>query len=155
MNQAIILIINSKGFARSLLFLFFFICLPFYFLSAQSIVHGKIIDTAGKSVTSANVLLVNFKDSILVKGGLTDQHGAYSFENVKAGKYLITATRTGNKPAFSQPFDVPDKPGNIDMGSLQLEKWDIILATVTVSAKKPLYEQKIDRLVINVASSIT
>src|SRR5215471_15817971 len=155
MNQAIILITNAKGFVRGLLLLGIFILSGFSYLEGQSIVHGKIIDTAGRAVANANVLLVNSKDSVLVKRGLTDQQGLYNFENVKAGKYLITATRTGNKPAFGQPFDITDKPGNIDMGCLQLEKADVVLATVTVTAKKPLYEQKIDRLVINVAAAIT
>jgi len=155
MNHATVLISNSKGFAGSLLFLFFFICSPISHLSAQSNVHGKIVDTIGRPVANANVLLVNSKDSVLVKGGLTDQQGAYSFQNVKAGKYRITATRTGNKPAFGEPFDVTDKSENLDMATLQLEKADVILSTVTVTAKKPLYEQKIDRLVINVAAAIT
>ena len=48
-----------------------------------------------------------------------------------------------------------DRPGDIDMGTIQLEKADIVLSAVTVTAKKPLYEQKIDRLVINVAAAIT
>src|SRR6185295_18723928 len=37
----------------------------------------------------------------------------------------------------------------------QLIEKEEILGAVTVTARKPLFEQKIDRLVINVASSIT
>jgi outer membrane receptor protein involved in Fe transport len=155
MNQAIIPITSSKGFARSLLLTCLFLFCGWFFLQAQSIIRGKVVDSTGKPVTNANVLLVNAKDSVLVKGRLTDQQGSYIFENIKAGIYLITATKTGNKPAYSKPFDVTDNGRNIDMGAIELERTDIVLAAVTVTAKKPLYEQKIDRLVINVAAAIT
>ncbi|MFI5187939.1 MAG: outer membrane beta-barrel protein [Chitinophagales bacterium] len=122
---------------------------------AQSRVHGKIADTTGKPISNANVLLVNYKDSVLVKGTLTTEGGVYSFENINTGKYLVTATYTGVTPAYSQPFEIDDKPGSIDIGIIQLDRSDVVLSTVTVTAKKPLYEQKIDRLVINVAAAIT
>ena len=155
MNQAIILITTSKGFARSLLLTCLFLFCGWVSLHAQSVIRGKVVDSTGKPVTNANVLLVNAKDSVLVKGRLTDQQGSYIFENIKAGIYLITATKTGNKPAYGKPFDVTDNGRNIDMGAIELERTDIVLAAVMVTAKKPLYEQKIDRLVINVAAAIT
>jgi outer membrane receptor protein involved in Fe transport len=122
---------------------------------SQSRVYGKIADTTGKPIINANVLLVNSKDSVLVRGTLTTQGGTYSFENINAGKYLVTATHSGINPVYSHAFEIGDGPGNIDMGTIQLEKTDIVLSTITVTVKKPLYEQKIDRLVINVAAAIT
>jgi len=122
---------------------------------SQVRVYGRIVDTTNKPVASANVLLLNAQDSVLVRGMLTNEGGGYNFENINAGKYLITATRTGNKPAYSHSFEINDKAGNINMGAIQLEQSDIVLTSVTVVAKKPLYEQKIDRLVINVAAAIT
>jgi len=122
---------------------------------SQSRVYGKIVDTTGKPISNANVLLVNSKDSVLVRGMLTNEGGTYSFENIKAGKYLVTATHSGNNPVYSQAFEIGVGTGNIDIGTTQLERADLVLSTVTVTVKKPLYEQKIDRLVINVAAAIT
>src|ERR1043166_1063453 len=137
-------------------FLFFLLCISTSVsVYTQSRVHGKIVDTSARPIVNANVLLVNYKDSVLVKGTLTTEGGNYGFENIKAGKYLITATYTGVKPVYSEPFEINDKPDNIAIDTIQLDRSDIVLSAVTVIAKKPLYEQKIDRLVINVAAAIT
>lgn len=155
MLQAAILIPDSKVFARNLSLLFIFFTAMLSSVHGQSRIHGKIVDSTGKSIANANVLLLNSNDSVLVKGMLTNETGAYSFENINAGRYLVTATHTGVRPVYSQPFEIGDKLENMNIGTMQLEETSIVLADVTVSAKKPLYEQKIDRLVINVAASIT
>lgn len=146
---------NSKDFIRNLFFIFIFFNTPFLAAYTQSSIHGKIVDTTGKPISNANVLLLNSKDSVLVKGVLTIEGGTYNFENINAGNYLITTTHTGIKPVLTQSFTISGKQENIDMGIIRLEETSFILANVTVTAKKPLYEQKIDRLVINVAGSIT
>ena len=73
---------------------------------------------------------------------------------VHAGGYLISATHTGVSPIYSGHFEVTGKQEKIDMGTMRLNEHSITLAAVTVTAKKPLYEQKIDRLQINVAASV-
>ena len=124
-------------------------------IRAQSKIHGKIVDSTGRPILNANALLLNSRDSVLVRGMLTNEEGNYSFENIVAGNYLISATHTGTNPAYSKPFETNGKEGNLDMGVTKLNETSITLAGVTVTTKKPLYEQKIDRLQINVAASIT
>ena len=124
-------------------------------IRAQSKIHGKIVDSTGRPILNANALLLNSRDSLLVRGMLTNNEGNYSFENVVAGNYLVSATHTGTNPVYSKPFEINGKEGNLDMGVTKLNETSITLAGVTVTTKKPLYEQKIDRLQINVAASIT
>ena len=124
-------------------------------VQAQSIIHGKVVDSNDKPISSANVLLLNSKDSALVKGMLTDDMGLYSFENIADGQYLISSTHTGVKPVYTSLITITGGQEKIDMGTVKLEESSVQLAAVTVVAKKPLYEQKIDRLVINIAASIT
>ena len=155
MSQVIITNQNLKRFIAKFFLLCFFSNALFISAFTQSRIYGTIIDSAGRPVINANVLLLNSKDSVLVKGILTSEGGLFSFENIKLGEYLITATHTGIRPIYTQPFQVSDKQENIDMGTIRLEESSIVIANVTVTTKKPLYEQKIDRLVINVAASIT
>ena len=122
---------------------------------AQSKISGKVVDTSGKAIAHANVLLLNSKDSSLVKGMLTNELGNYAFENISAGQYIISSTYTGVKPVFTNIFQISSRQENVDMGTITLEESSIQLVGVTIVTKKPLYEQKIDRLVINVASAIT
>src|SRR6266487_1211078 len=154
MKRTTILFLNSKGFIKNFFLVFIFYNTASFSALAQSRIHGVVVDATGKPVVNANVLLLSSKDSMLVKGTLTNDAGLYNFEYINTGNYLISSTHTGVKPVFSHLFDVTNKLVNIDMGTLQLEENSVVLADVTVIAKKPLYEQKIDRLVINVAASI-
>src|SRR6185369_17502857 len=98
------LTLYSKGFVRKFLLLIIFTGPIFSCIKAQSKIHGKIVDSTGKPIINANVLLLNSKDSVLVKGMLTNDMGVYGFENIIAGNYLISATHTGIDPFYSKPF---------------------------------------------------
>src|SRR5258708_12162874 len=76
---------NIKIFFFFIIFLF---CIHVA-VHAQSKIHGEVVDSVGKPISQANILLLAIKDSSLVKGILTKEDGSYFFENVSAGKYLI------------------------------------------------------------------
>jgi hypothetical protein len=122
--------------------------------SAQSNITGTIVSKKDTPITHANVLLLKSKDSSLVKGILSAEDGTFVFENVPAGIYLITSTFTGFKQIYSAAFSIIDNRTK-DLGKLMLSESFAEMNTVTVVGKKPLYEQKHDRLVINVQNSIT
>ena len=121
---------------------------------SQSVIRGMIKDTGGKPIKFANVLLLNSFDSSLVKGMISDSSGKYSFENINKGEYFITASFTGMEQVFTKVRIISDKY-QIDQGILYLRNTDIQLKEITVAVKKPMFEQKIDRMVINVKNSIT
>ncbi len=74
--------------------------------TAQSSVRGIIVDGDGKPLEGASVLLLNFKDSSLVKGSVTTKQGSYVFERIPANNYLIASSFTGFKDAYSPVFRV-------------------------------------------------
>jgi len=133
-----------------------FLLLAFNRASAQTgTVQGTIKDAGGKPVQYANVLLLKSFDSSLVKGMISDSLGKYSFENIEKGKYYITASFTGMKQAFTEIFEISSDKNEIDQGILYFMNNDLQLKEVTVAVKKPMFEQKIDRMIINVKNSIT
>jgi outer membrane receptor protein involved in Fe transport len=135
---------------------FIFWLLVFKHASAQTgILKGIINDAGGQPVQYANVLLLKSFDSSLVKGTVSDALGKYSFENIKEGKYYISASFTGMEQVFTKVFEIISDKNEIDQGVLYLRNADVQLKNVTVAAKKPMFEQKIDRMVINVKNSIT
>jgi hypothetical protein len=137
-----------------------FIVLPFLSLFttkiciAQSSIHGMVTDNAGQPMAGASVSLHKAADSSLVKGSLTAKNGTYIFENIPPGNYHIISSFTGFKEAYSKIFQVKYND-NISMPLLQVSEKILDLATVSVAAKKPMFEQRIDRMVVNVANSIT
>ena len=111
-----------------------------------------MLDEKSQPFPFVNILLLQAKDSVLVKGLAADEQGKFAFDQVAAGKYLTLISMVGYQKAYSEPFNVKDAPVNLPTVSL---KSDIkSLGEVTVVAKKPFIEQEIDRTVVNVENSI-
>jgi len=120
--------------------------------NAQKTIIGKVQNTTGEPVAFANVLLLSASDSALVKGTLTDDHGAFIFGNITKGKYSISASLLGYKPNSSDPFEF-DGSSQMVLPPINLTE-GVELDEATLTSTKNLYVQKIDRMVINLASSI-
>jgi len=130
----------------------------FLFLTTVAQNGGKISGTVlqnEKPADGATVYLLRAKDSSTAKLAATDKGGAFTFADAKPGKYLVSVTAIGYKKAFSQLFEVtPEGPG-VQLPGITLSPLNKNLADVTVTAKKPLVEQRIDRTIVNVDASIT
>ncbi len=116
-------------------------------------VTGQITQAGNKPVEFATVTLLKAKDSTLVKGAIADINGKYEFEQVKQGKYLVAAVSVGMTKAYSQAFEVAG--GSIRVPAVSLAAASKTLKGVDVTARKPFVEQKADKMVVNVESSIT
>lgn len=118
--------------------------------NAQGTLSGVIRD-ANEGVSFANILMLNPSDSSLVKGAVSDAEGSFKL-NVSKGNYLFQISSIGYQDHFS-PIEVNE--GDMDLGIITLLEDAEQLEEVVVVAEKPIFEQKIDRTVINVQSSIT
>lgn len=54
--------------------------------------------TDRKPIEFANVTLHRVADSVLVKGGLTDERGRFLLENLPEGRFFLRATQVGYAP---------------------------------------------------------
>jgi len=117
----------------------------------QAYIKGRITNRQ-QNLPAATVLLLG-SDSALVKGVVTDTLGEFIFGNVVPGHYLISSSMVGYSRFLSQRISVVEK--NIILPDIILEEAVTELSEVVVKAEKPLFEQKIDRLVVNVQRSIT
>ena len=122
---------------------------------AQSRVQGIIVDKSLKTVANANVLLLNFSDSTLVKGMISSADGSFVFDKVSKGQYIVSTTFTGFEKTYSPAITIEESSSNVDIGTISLGQSIAELNAVTVTGRKPLYQQLIDRTVINVENSIT
>lgn len=119
-------------------------------------VTGSIKDGGNqKIIDAASVSLLRAKDSSLVKVAITDKEGNFSFENVKDGNYLVLATSVGHAKSYSNSFSIAADKLSATVGVLQLVPVEKALKEVSVTAKKPLIERKLDRTIVNVEASIT
>ena len=124
-------------------------------IQAQHSVSGAILDGASQPLPYANVLLLNSEDSTLVKGEISDEQGNYEIIFEQTGTFFIEATMVGLETTHSAVFTIPNDGATINLAPIQLMEEATALSTVEIKAKKPLFEQKIDRMVVNVQGSIT
>ena len=118
-------------------------------------ISGVITDENAQPVESATASLQRAKDSSLVKVAITDKYGLFEFENLSEGEYFVTVTAVGFVKAGSKRFMVSSS-SVYKVPSFQLKKSEAkALGTVTVTGKRPLIENKIDRMVINVEAAPT
>ncbi|MBI1224287.1 MAG: outer membrane beta-barrel protein [Bacteroidetes bacterium] len=123
-------------------------------LAAQTKISGTILSVQGQSLPFVNVLLLNAQDSSLVRGEITDNDGSFSFENIAAKDYRLLLSMVGYSNKYSPKIQL--KAGQqLTLEPYVLQENVAQLNAVEIVAKKPLFEQKIDRLTVNVATSIT
>ncbi len=125
---------------------------------AQTAQNGKVsgtITASQKAVESASVGLLRAKDSAVVKLAVSDKLGQFEVDNVKTGKYLVAIQAVGHAKYYSEVFDISNTQSSYKIRDIQLLAASKVLSGVTVTASKPLIEQKIDRTVINVEASVT
>ena len=123
-------------------------------LFSQNQIIGKVINDKAEAVAFANILLFKAVDSSFVKGQIAQEDGTYTFENVAVGTYWLEINRVGLDKKRTAPFSLSTTIGHKDIPIVTLNEATELNA-VQVVAKKPLFEQKLDRLVLNVENSIT
>lgn len=135
---------------NKLLLLFVFIFSSTIYAQSGYTVSGQLNETSGESMPFAYVLLLKPNDSTLVKGTVTNDDGSYILENIKSGNYIVMGSMVGYQSVYSQTFELNS---DFEVKTLTLASGES-LEEVVVEATKPLYQQKVDRLVINVENSI-
>jgi iron complex outermembrane recepter protein len=117
-------------------------------------ISGNIVQNS-KPAEGATVSLLRAKDSVTIKLSVVNKEGAYVFENIADGKYMVSATAVGHQRSVSKVFELSSSNPTVQLAEIHLVQDAKSLAGVTVTAKRPLIENKIDRTVVNVDASIT
>lgn len=116
-----------------------------------STIKGRVLaDDKNVSVPSAVILLA--ADSSILTSTTCDKEGLFRFA-VKAGSYLILASRIGYAQSLSPRFDISDNE-DYSVGDMQLIKAVPELKEIVINAKRSYVEAKPGRVVLNVQGSI-
>ncbi|MBX2921367.1 MAG: TonB-dependent receptor [Chitinophagaceae bacterium] len=118
-----------------------------------SIITG-IVTHEGKGLEAITVSLLRGKDSAVVKVELSNREGRFEFIHIKAGQYLLLFSGAGYREKHITAFDLGEGEAK-PIGPIALTVESKELKTITVTAKRPAIEQKIDKLVVNVDASPT
>jgi hypothetical protein len=121
----------------------------------SQLLQGKVTGPTGEPLSNVNMLLLNSRDSSLVKGAVSDKAGTYQLQNVRSGSYLLSASMAGYQTVYSPaPVLVGENERAVTVPFLRLSENVRQLGEVSVVATRPFIVQEIDRTVVNVANSI-
>jgi iron complex outermembrane recepter protein len=118
-------------------------------------VTGKVIDGNTKTVEAASITLHKATDSSVAKMSVANKEGKYQFENVTEGNYFVSISAVGHSKGFSEKFTVDAAHAAIEVKTIELVPVSKNLGAVTVTSRKPLIEQRIDRTIVNVEAAVT
>lgn len=117
----------------------------------QGSVKGSISD--GHLMLPGVTVLLLDGDSAALKAVVTDTAGTFLITNVIPGSYHIAASMVGYAKRVSPLIEVVDR--EVIVPVITLEELTTELGEIVVSADRQLFDQKTDRLIINMESSIT
>ena len=143
---------------RYLATLLFLACSAYSIPSFAQQIAGRIVGTvtaeSQKTIEAATITLLNYKDSSVVKMGVSDQSGTFELENIAEGKYLVHVSAVGYQTNYT-PAEITAGTFNVILKTIQLKPEAQSMAGVVVTAKRPPIEVKAGKTVVNVDASPT
>ncbi|MEE1964137.1 TonB-dependent receptor [Allomuricauda taeanensis] len=117
-------------------------------------ISGRTVDNENVGVAFAHVLLFDAtsEQETFVAGTTTDGEGGFVLSIEQGTSVYVQVQVLGYVTYRTEDFFVD---GNVDLGQLILEQGSQQLDEVTVVGRKPLFEQRVDRTVVNVQGSVT
>ncbi|MBS1771852.1 MAG: TonB-dependent receptor [Bacteroidetes bacterium] len=130
--------------------LFFFLC--YCNAYSQTNIHGSVVDASGNALQFAEVALRSLPDSVVIKGDITDSAGNFQININKLHTSLLEVQSSGYERKWLM---ITDTISGVVKVNIQLKENAHQLKAVAVTTAKPLLERKADRMIFNVASSIS
>lgn len=123
------------------------------YVSAQGKITGKVLNAADKTpVDYASIAVKRLtKDSSVVGSTSTSQTGAFTINNVAAGRYRLYAVFLGLK-TVTKDFELSAAKPSIDLGNILMENTGVTLKGVEIKAEIPPVVVKKDTLEISASS---
>ncbi|WP_440880064.1 outer membrane beta-barrel protein [Tenacibaculum sp. C7A-26P2] len=121
-----------------------------HMLHAQFEVKGKVIDQNGNPLPYVNILLLEDENESMIKGEITDDSGNFIIKNIRSDNYILKISFIG----FQELVKSININKNIHLETLMLNEEVENLEEVVITSKKPIFQQKVDRLVVNVKGTL-
>jgi len=118
-------------------------------------ISGMVADLQNKAIPGATIALTALKDSIQKQTRIADKNGAFEFSNLQDGTYALTITNVGFQPYRSNRLVLDSARRAIALPVVIMVPAGQNLKGITITAKRPLVEQRIDRTIVNVDAMIT
>lgn len=125
-----------------------------YFAKSQTFnIRGQISAGSDGNVSYAIVTLRSIPDSLLVRGASTDSIGRFVLSGINSGTYVLHVQAMGMFP-HKQQLELKNVDLELPLIQLKVDSAGYTLNEVTVTTQKPFLKREIDKLVVDIASSV-
>jgi hypothetical protein len=115
---------------------------------------GKITEKSnGAPLPFATVTIKDLENKI-VSGATSGEKGYFEIKNITRGEYKLVVSFIGYKDT-TVSLSVKDDAKDLNLGEIVLESNSQTLQSAVVTAKIPVIEQKLDKIVMNVAEAVS
>lgn len=130
--------------------------LPLYGQTPSYNISGIVTDEHQSPAPGVSILLQLSGDSTIRKIAISGKDGKFIISELKEGKYVLVFRAVGYNIFKSEPITLDAAHSSVQMSPVQLLPGESkTLKEVAVTARKPLLEQEVDKLVVNVEAFIT
>jgi ferric enterobactin receptor len=144
---------------RTVLSLLFFLVLSvnnYAQTAGKGKISGKVTDAVTKQpVDYATISVFKQGAASPFNGISTDAKGTFSIDNIPAGDYKVTVDFLGYKRTTIDHVIVTDGGSTPSLANILLAPVQNQLTGVTITAKAPIIENRIDKMVYNAANDLT
>ncbi len=131
-------------------------CLTGYCQTGNGRIRGKVVDeTTHQPVEFAAVVVSDQQTKKVVTGATTETSGAFTIKDVPEGHYIITIEFIGYKRDTINNVVITQGGNDVKLSTISLRSSQHTLKDVTITAALPVVENKIDKIVYNVANDVT
>lgn len=137
-----------------IIILFSVAIIPCFAQTAPALFSLKGVTMDSATNKPLNYVTVNLSNEgkQLLRTAATKTDGAFYFEKLSAGKYLISIVSVGYNPK-TIPIDLTDNANPArDLGSIVLSEQTTQLKAVAITADKPIVRQEVDKLTYDLKS---
>lgn len=122
--------------------------------AAQGTVKGNVLDKrANEALQFVNVIVTKQGETKTLKGGITDERGAFRISGLENGSYTLTASFMGYKP-LKRNFIISDEKKTVSYGRLYMSEDSQMLNEVTVTGQRSSMKLEVDRKSFDVSQQI-
>lgn len=120
---------------------------------SQNNVKGILIDIEKNPLSYILVSITASENEMSSKSLFSSESGSFQFGEVKAGDYLLKCYLYGDS-IYSMSISVKNETLDLDTLIIDIDK-KVVLSEVTITASKPMFESKNDRIIVNVQNYIS
>ncbi len=128
--------------------------LSLYGAKNSGAVYGKIIEKENNKALSFATISIHNNENRVVCGTISDDNGQFKLNNLDNGDYRVKITFIGFKDTTINVL-IDNSSLTHDLGTISLAADAVNLSSAVVTAKVPVIEQKLDKIVMNVSEAVS